>query len=150
VSGGMVGKMNLVSLATAMLGPITAELGRVSTSLMDAHPHFPAVCVDDVAYLLRLLDALEEVLGSGIASIHPRLAREAEEAAAESSMLLRNAQCNLAFVLQLVEEFCVRGDIGSPPHDMNVRFLAEVVARLNDVRFDLVAGMGLADGLAGQ
>jgi len=140
------GHVDLASLAAGVLGQITDELERVSSALGDSGPNAPALTAHESADLDRLLNAVWGMLHSGIASRHPRALSVAAEARAESDTLIFRACGSLSELLQLIDEAYLRADYRSPPGGLCVVYLAEVVRKLREVQFGLVAGMTLPDG----
>lgn len=140
------GHIDLASLAAGVLGQITDELERVSSALGDSRPESPAVTAHDTADMVRLLDAVSNVLRSGVASRYPRVPCGAAAADTESRDLIDRACGTFSWTLQAIDEVYLRAERGSPPEGLSVGYLAEVVRELREVQFGLVAGMALPDG----
>lgn len=141
-----IGHIDLASLAAGILGQITDELERVLFALGDSRPDSSAVTAHDTADIVRLLDAVDNVLRSGVASRYPRVPCEAAAADTESWDLIDRACDTFSWTLQLIDEVGLRAERGSPPGGLSVGCLAEVVRKLREVQFGLVAGMALPDG----
>lgn len=140
------GHIDLASLAAEMLGPITDELERVSSALGDSRPESSAVTAPDTADMVRLLNAVSNLLQSGVASRYPRVPCGAAAADTESRDLIDRACGTFSCTLQAIDEVYLRAERGSPPEGLSVGYLAEVVRGLREVQFGLVAAMALPDG----
>lgn len=140
------GEVDPIPLAMVMLAEVDDMLGGITRGLQGSDPNTPALYRAAVWQFFPVLRAVCSALVSGAAVKYPQAVREPDASDTQADNWIREAMLDLCGVVEKFMDVLVeKGSLHSPV--MNLADLEAIVGRLANIRFALVTGMGLRDGL---